>query len=382
MVQEFAMRHAWIIGLAALVLTLTAQAQPAGRPGRGPRDGPPGPRGGGLDVVAGRLADELKLTDEQRTQYDALVAKFQAQAAEPAQENNREELRALAEQLRAARQSGDEKKAEEIRAQMRALRPGRGGVVPAFLDEVATILTPEQQKILDEFRDRQRQRDEGARRGGDVRELIRTLPEELGLSDEQKTRFDELLAEHRQQMRERAEQAREARPQLEKELQQAHEAGDEARVAELEAKLEAQRPEVAGFQDLFDRLQSILTPEQKTKLEKLRAELTARARPAAGDVQSLLRAARRLELNDEQEGKLRKIAQDARQTERQGAPNDPAQAELAKTIKSQIIELLDAEQKAEFERLLADERPGRAGRPGPGGRPGRGGPPPAGKTPA
>lgn len=381
------MRHASLIGLAALVLTLAAQAQPASRPGRGPRDGPPGPRGVGLDAVADRLADELKLTQEQRTKYDALVAKFQAQANETAQESGRDELRALAEQLREARRSGDEQKAEEIRAQMRALRPGRGGVVPAFLDEVATILTPEQQEVLSQFRDRQRQRDDGARRGGDVRELIRTLPEELGLTDEQKTRFDELLAEHRQEMRERIDQAREARPQLEKELQQAHEAGDQARIAELEAQLEALRPEVAGFQDLFDRLQPILTPEQQAKLEKLRADLAARARPAAGDVQNLLRAARRLELNDEQEGKLRQIAQDARQAERQGAPDDPAQAELAKTVKSQLLEILTAEQKTEFERLLTAERPGRGGRPGPAGRPGRGGPPdqgppPAGKTPA
>ena len=374
------MRHICLMSLTALLLALAAQAQtqPAGPPEPGARPAPPG-RAMALNMVANRLASELQLTEEQRTKYDALLAKYEALVNEPAPESEREQMRALGEQLREARRNGDEKRAEELRAQMQALRAGRAEATTAFLDEVATLLTPEQQETLKRFRAQLRQRQETTRRAGDLRDLVRTLPEELGLNAEQKARFDELMTEQRQLVRERFQQTRAARPKLQEQLRQAREAGDQARVTELEAQLAPQHPEAAGFQELLDKLQLVLTPEQKAKLETLRANLAARAHPGPEDVQTLLRAARALELSDEQQTQLRKIAQDARQAER-SATDDAARTELAKRVKIRIIELLNAKQVPEFERLLAEEPPGRPGRPSPAGPPEQG-PPPGTKTP-
>jgi hypothetical protein len=266
------MRIAFLTGLTALALVVPLFGQdqaPATQPGRHPMRGePPESRPIGLDQMAQRLAERLELTADQQTKYDEILAKYQAQAR--AQPDQREQQRALAQQYREARQSGDETRAEELSSQMRELRAGHMQLFRDFLAEVEPILNPQQVETVNRFRERFQ---EGGPRG------------------------------------------------------------------------------------------------------------------RGGDVQTILRVAKRLDLNEEQRTKLRQIAANLQPTRRGGNADPQASAEAAKQLKAQILEFLDAKQTAEFERLLAeasqpdqkDQRHrgdrGRKGAPGDqGSRPERNGP--------
>ncbi len=233
------MRIAFLTGLTALALVVPLFGQdqaPTTQPGRHQMRGePPESRRFGLGAMAQRLAERLELTDQQKAQYDTILAKYQAQAGEQA--DQREQQRTLAQQYREARQSGDETRAEELRNQMQGLRDAHTKLFRDFMAEVEPILDTQQAEKLNNFRER----------------------------------------------------FREGRPQ-----------------------------------------------------------------GRGAEVQTILRVAKRLDLNDEQRNKLRQIAQNV-QTPQRGGPKDPqANAERAKQVKAQILEFLDANQAAEFERLLTE----------------------------
>jgi Spy/CpxP family protein refolding chaperone len=355
------MRVTWLTGLAVLALAVPAVAQQGGRPERpepperpGLRQGHPGLGGVPLRMLAHRLARELELTDAQREQYDQIVAKYEAQTRE--QHGQRDDMRELAEQYREARRSGDQQRAEEIRARMQEMGGGRGQVFGEFLTEVEKILDKEQLPKLNAFRERLEERGDAARRAAELRDLVERLPDELQLNEQQRATFDALVAEQRKLAHQQIQDWQQARPALAEELREAREAGDEGRVAELLAQLEAERPAPPDPEDLLDQLEPSLTAEQKAKLAKLRAELVEFSGRPVGDVETILRAAKRLDLSDQQEEQLKAIIRDARAAERD-APRDPqARAERAKLVKKQVLAVLNADQAAEFERLLARER--------------------------
>ena len=81
---------------------------------------------------------ELGLSEEQQQSIEALRAEQQAWSAE-----HRDEVRALANKRKAARQAGDETETEAIRLQLRELRE----TLPTEQDIVA-VLTDEQRKQL------------------------------------------------------------------------------------------------------------------------------------------------------------------------------------------------------------------------------------------
>lgn len=368
------MRITFLVTLMISVLAASAQAQQergGGRPD-GPRGqmGPGGPGGMGLGPMAQRLAGELGLTAEQQQQYDAIVAKYQAKAEES--QGDREQARELARQYREARQSGDEAKAEELRAQMEQGRAGREQVMQDFMNEVKTILDEGQIKKLEAARERFRQGAVSGRRMAEMRDLMRRLPDELQLTEEQRTQYDALLAEQRKQMEDQRSQLR---PLMEQ-LREARAAGDEQRAAELQAEIDQKRPAAPDPSEFFNKLEPILTPAQKEKLTELRAN----ANPQRGltDVRAVLRAGKQLDLTDQQRERFKEITREAQAAERQ-ATDTKARAELAQRVKAQIVEILDAKQVTEFEQLLQRaDRSGRQGRGGAdqgerGGRQGRGG---------
>ncbi len=248
------MRTPFLILMSALALLvpLYAQAQePTSRPQPPTRPEGLDARGlGSLGPTAQRLAERLELTPEQKTQYDKLVAKYEARAQEKA--GQRDQLRDLTTQYREARKNGDEAKAEQLRTQMQELRAGHTQLFQDFFNEVAPLLNPDQTEKLNRFRER-------FQPGG-----------------------------------------REGRP---------------------------------------------------------------------GEVQALFRAARQLDLSDEQKERLRQIVREARPEEQKTPPDPQAMTEMAKRIKTQILEFLDAKQREEFERLLAQptSRPSGPRPGGPGG---------------
>ena len=347
------MKRAWLVGLVVFCLAAAAQAQsepgagdrgqPSTRPHRGLREGRS--RLPLIQMMAG-LPDRLELNDAQRKSYDEIAAKYKAQWEESQDQGG--QMRELAGQYRQARQDGDTERADQIRRQMEELGNGRAQVMPEFFKEVEAILDEQQIEKLDEFRQELRQQAGGPDLG--LRQLIRRLPEELNLTEEQKAKFDELVAEQRQSAEQRREASRELRPLIE-EIRQARRAGDEKRAAELQAELEAKRAGM-GPQSLLDKLEPILTDEQKAKLAELKKSLSAPDGP--GDVRRLLETASRLDLSEEQRAKLKEIRRWAMAAGGKSQTDAEAGTELAQAVKKQITEMLDANQANEFERLLAD----------------------------
>lgn len=317
-----------------------------------------------MEVVAHRLAEELELSEAQQKQYDEIVARFQARAQERQEERAR--LRELGQQYREARQSGDDARAAEIRAQMREVGAGRGQLVREFLTEVETILDAGQVQKLQQFRERLRW---AAQRGADAREWLRTLPDELGLEPAQRAQYELMLMEHRRRVAQDLEEWRAWRTELQGQLREAEAAGDSARVEELQAQLMEARPGPPDFEPFFEKLETILTDEQKAKLDELRDRFA----PGVGrleDVRTILQAAKRLKLNNEQEDRLKAIIRDAQAAERKGRRDPQSRSERAAAVKRQIMEILNADQKAEFERLLRQaERPRMRGPGQPGVEP-------------
>lgn len=360
------MRSGWMIALVAVALALPALAQQepgAGQPQRPPADRARGQGAGfGSPIeMARQLAETLDLNDDQLAKYNIILAKFQPKFDE--QTKQRGQMMELMQQMREARQNGDDAKVEELRQRMQQQREAGQALMNQFCGEVQPILTPAQVTKLNEFRDRMQRGPGGPGGPGGMMQMIQRLPEELKLTEAQRPQFDKLVAEYRAQQQE-------LQP-LMQELRRARQQGDDARVAELDKQIQEKR----GGEDgnvFFAKLEPILTDEQKAKLVELRARMGARG--GADDVRVLLQVAGRLDLNEEQQKRLQEIRRDVMRSN-QGNLTPEKRAELAKTTKSQILAMLDAKQAAEFEQQLQrGQRPDRGQRQGPNQGPGRPGP--------
>ncbi len=116
--------------LIGLVAGLTAQAQETNTPPKPP----PGNRGGGNrpmmdNLIMPRVLDELALTADQKTKYDALEKDFKSEVAKVREANN-----------------GDMQKGRQA---MRDLRK-------SYQDKVRAFLTDEQKAKLDKAQERAR----------------------------------------------------------------------------------------------------------------------------------------------------------------------------------------------------------------------------------
>jgi len=333
-----------------------------------------------------RLVRELGLDEQQQAQLEETAATFRQRMREaaPSPENMRE----LWDELRQARESGDQARIDELRQQMRELRSASQQVMNEFFDQVqSTILRPEQVERFSEMRARMAGPPIDRERGPRLRQMIQTLPDELGLDQEQRAKFEELAAELRPSGEARGQRWQEVRPLME-ELWEAEAAGDQAKAEEIRQKLRAARTEAGNpLESFFTQVEQILRDDQKAKLAEIRASFGPAAEPRQPegqglDVRSVIRAARRLDLDGTQREAVQKIIQDAMRSLRdQGRANREAQTELANQVKEQILAVLTAEQKAQFERVLQGERPRRGPGERPEGRPRGAGEGPHGRPP-
>ncbi|MFH1748170.1 MAG: Spy/CpxP family protein refolding chaperone [Planctomycetota bacterium] len=372
------MKARWIALITVLCLVIPALAQE--RPERGRRDRPgragmerrgEGPRRGGppgqmMERMTERLAQELELNEEQAAEFDEITTELREQMeARHAEAGDGRELR---EAMREARESGDEERVAQLRDQMRQSRFDPQPLVNEYFDQVATILNEEQLQTLNRFRERVDQMQQRGRQRGEMRQMLEQLPEQLELDEEQMAQFEEM----REQLGGRGpgnrERWEEMRPLIE-EMRAAQEEGNEARVAEIRQQLEGMRGERGNPMESFlTELEGILRDDQKAKLAELRAQFESRRgrdnqRPQ--DVRSILQAAKRLDLNEEQRRELNEIGQAAMRESRQLRRTDrDAQTELAERVKREIVEMLDGDQVPQFERMLQGERPRRGDRDG------------------
>lgn len=338
------MRLSHLFTLAALAIASSALAQtPPEQPGapREPgerrqarRPGPPEFRGGPA-MMAERLAELLELDKAQQAQFDEIVARYRERWDE--QRTQAEDMRSLFEEMRAAREAGDDARVEELRGRLREARRGGEELRTQFLDEVEKILREDQIERLNQFRERTA-RGFGRGEGGPMLGMAERLREELHLNDEQSRRFDELLESLREKMRGLRDQP-----------------GEDRRDA---------------FGRIMEEFYSELEPILDAEQVKVLANYRERARQAGrGDeLRELFRAARRLDLTEDQTAKLREIEQEARRSQREMNRRDrEAVAELAGHVKQQVLALLTPQQAEELEKLLAErsrpQRPAERERP-------------------
>jgi Spy/CpxP family protein refolding chaperone len=299
--------------------------------------------------VAAKLRAQLSLEAEQADVFDALVDKYTAVEVEARRE--RMEYRQTIQTYREARMSGDDATAEAMMERLKTLKPVGAHVLRGFYNELNDVLTPEQQERVEAFR--LETRDPTLGRELRMRMLIEKLPEHLDLTAEQREQYRALQAELRGTGARYRAQLNELRPLLE-EMRAAKAAGNMERFEELRLEYNKLRPQPLTRTQFFDRVETLLTPEQLTRFYTLRGPLVPPGERL--DVRRVLQAAQMLELNPEQRDQLREIRREAMRARSRERLDAEQQDALAREIRDRIRAFLEPGQRAEFESLLVRAR--------------------------
>ena len=326
------MRRAFAPVVVLLTLTATAVAQDFERQrdegrGRGRRG-----RGPSISRIVERLSEKIDFDEEQSARIDEIVA---------AHEERMQEVRARRQEMRAAMEAGDEERVAELREQLRQQRGERGRVLRTVLDEIEPLLHEDQVKAFQQFReDFAQRRGPGGR--GRMGEMIRGLPDAVNMTEDQRKKFEELLAGRRERMRERM---RERRRQ--------GEAGG------FEAAERRGPPDFAAMQDeLFKEVAEILNEDQLELLAEywvpIGSEAGAREGQRTDDFRVVLSAAKRLrDLSSDQKQAFQEITRQAMRSFRDLRRTDEkGKAALDAEVKSKVLRQLDEQQREKFERDL------------------------------
>ncbi len=316
--------------------------------------------------VASQLTEELTLTEEQQQQLDELVTQFLAEHKDM-QRPPPEEMREIMQQMREARQAGDEAKAEELR---KKLGPVGNQVMIDFLSEVEPILTEEQKTKLDEIRDRLVRPGRGPT---DPLERIEELRDELQLKPKQSQKFDALYQQLSEQIKSSKMETSEML-ELVDELRKAAEAGDQDKVNQLREKLRAsQDTSQAALDEFFISLGTELDAEQLRTMERCRDQLQ-RGGPSGNDPRRLFQLATRCDLTADQKKDLAELQRELTPQIREARRDQEKLNDLTEKADAGIKEILTAEQLTQYEELKskAAERGEnrRERRQRPGGQPG------------
>lgn len=321
-----------------------------GGPGMGMMMG--GPGGGRM---MDRFVEELNLDEQQKLIFDELMAP------------QRERMRQMGERMREMREAqdaGDTERVEQIRQEMREAGMGPGGpgggrgrgpaqmqeAMNEVLEGLEPALREDQLEKLDEIRDRM---ERGQQSMDAARRVREELPDTLNLDDSQRAQFEEMLGEEREAMRQQFETMQ---PLFEK-MREAREAGDDAALAELRKQMEANQPDFGARTAAFlDRLEGLLTPEQKPLLEQFRDDVgigpAGEAAQGFVDVKDLIRVAKRVRLTAEQKDEFKDIERTAAQENRKAGRDKEARAALSERIQREIEELLDETQRNRFHQQI------------------------------
>lgn len=278
------------------------------------------------------LDERLNFDADQAAQIDEIVA---------AHEERMQEFRVQRRAMRDAMESGDEETAAELREQFRAQRELHGRGPRGILDEIEPLLHEGQLEAFQQFREEIAQR--GAHGGrGRMRQMFRDLPHAVNMTEDQRREFEEILSKQRETMRER----------MRERFQQTQEGGFEW----------TDRPTPPDFSamydDLFDQVAEILGEDQLELLARYEAEVGLAMRAPetqkGDDLLVTVAAANRLrDLSSEQKESWRIIKRKAMQDSKELRRGDKKEkAALAAEVRTEILKILDEEQKAEFERIV------------------------------
>lgn len=140
------MRSRTISGLVLALVLGAATAGAAQQPAQGQHGGKAkhGMQMRGQHAGFGMLLNGIELTAEQKSQFQQLRARHSAKASQPGEK--REEMKAKAEAMRAARERGDTVAIRQFRTERRAEMQQRRDAVHG---EIRAILTPAQREVFD-----------------------------------------------------------------------------------------------------------------------------------------------------------------------------------------------------------------------------------------
>lgn len=301
-----------------------------GRPGGPPRRGP----GRMLD----RFVEPLELNDEQRAEFEQIMAEHG---------DRTREARELSRAMGLAMRSGDTQKAEELRTQMFELGIDPWDSLQQVLDEVEPILNDEQFERFSEMRATFQQRREGRET---LRRWTSELPDAVNMTEGQRQQFNEYLRVRRGGWRQYIERLQAVR----RDMREARSAGDMERLAELEAELDASRPDSTARQDeLAEAVREMLNEDQLPMLDSYLDSAGGGRANLPGDVRSLVRAAARSRLDRPQRKEWRIIMRDAiKSLRRIDRKDEKAKSALAADTRSKIEAMLNEDQVKRFEKEL------------------------------
>lgn len=279
-----------------LGLMMVAVVSLAGQPEQGPPGPPPGERGRGPDParMAERIIEAVDATEEQATQIQDILKQAQEavaadrQAQQKFMEEHAEEIKALREEMRKAREAGDEAKIAELREQMQKLRPeDQANPMADAAEKIDKILTDEQKEKFAPIKERLSRARGGDQEGFDgefmIRRFLHRVATAVNATEEQNKQLEEIgqkyadkQEELRKQARETMRQNREKIRDLHKQLADARKSGDDKKEAELRAQIEEldkAQNQTPALDEIFADIEKILTDEQKAKFEPLKAEV-------------------------------------------------------------------------------------------------------------
>jgi periplasmic protein CpxP/Spy len=208
----------------------------------------------------GRMAAKLNLTDAQKQQLkDIRTAN---------QERNQQldaDFRAKLQEFRSLKEANDPK-ADDVKAELKAMRPQMEAAHKASREAMLNILTPEQRDQLKAGRQSHGFGHRMAGRG------IRAGFGNLKLNDAQKAQLQQLRETMSEQNKQLFADARSTRQEL-----HSLRGSNDARTTELKAHLDTLRPQLeAARKQQHEAFANILTPEQRTQLEQWKAQRQSR----------------------------------------------------------------------------------------------------------
>lgn len=301
-----------------------------------------------IERVAQQLVERLDLDEQQQAELQKLVEAHKAGSGNPEERGG--QRRELAREIQEARRTGDEARVRELREQLR--RQGRQSPVVDFLNDVEPMLREDQLDTFEQIRERY-ERMQGGRR--DPLEVVAEMRTELELSDGAASAYDKLVEQLETGLQQRG--PTDEQMAIIQELREAAEAGDVERIRALSEEIRELREREGGdgsraaLEQFFAGVSELVDGEQADIVARYREQLLP-DREGATDARRILFVARRLDLSKEQRDQLAGIERDLRSRQRELRRDEAGLDKLNEEVAQQVRDLLNAEQQAEFDRLM------------------------------
>ncbi len=312
-----------------------------------------------LSVTYRRLTNNIQLDDEQQ---HALLETYNKLSKSAGVESEPDSV--LQDQIAQAKQAGDMTEVRRLKRQMRSTQSSH--VVDEFLGAAEGLMREDQLEEYDAFRERviftRSMNDSPVQR-------IDSLRDRLDLDEEQAAVFDKLRSELDENLQS-SNTSEEDQAKLIESIEDALDRGDMEQVDEFrEAAAKLRGGPDEAMTKFTNELTGILREDQLATLDRfMRAGQSGHGAGANGGVnpdrvRDVIAAARRVGLDRDQRTQLRDIEREARgglAELRRARSRDESQ--LAGQVRDQVLQILNAEQQAQFNGILSGDKDAARGR--------------------